>query len=69
MAQTKKALREAYNKKAYKQYNIRVRRDSDLYKFLEEWKEAGNNINELAVSRLNEHYRDLVKRGIWYSDN
>jgi len=65
MAQTRKEIREAYNKKTYKQYNFRVRRDSDLYKFLEEWKNAGNSVNELTVQRLNEHYKNLVKRGIW----
>jgi predicted HicB family RNase H-like nuclease len=64
MAQTSKAIRGAYDKKAYKQYLIRVRRDTDLNRWLEEYKDAGNSVNELIVQKLTEHFKHLVKLGV-----
>jgi len=69
MAQTRKEIRDAYNRKAYKQYNFRVRRDSDLFKFLEGWKEAGNSVNELVVTKLTDHYKRLIKIDAWDLDD
>jgi hypothetical protein len=64
MAQTRKDIREAYNKKAYKQYNFRVRKDSDLCRWLEEYKDGGNAINELIVQRLEAHFKHLINIGV-----
>lgn len=64
MAQTRKEIREAYNKKAYRQYNFRIRRDSELQRWIEEYKDAGNAINELVVQKLTEHFKHLVKIGV-----
>jgi hypothetical protein len=64
VAQTRKDIREAYNKKAYKQYNFRVRRDSELFRWLEQYKDDGNAVNELVIQRLEIHFKHLVKIGV-----
>lgn len=64
MAQTSKAIRVAYDKKTYKQFIVRVRRDTDLHRWLDDYKDAGNSVNELIVQNLTEHFKRLVKLGI-----
>jgi hypothetical protein len=57
MAQTKKARREAYNAKAYKQYQLRVRRGSELYTAMEKTIDTkGASLNYLITKLLAEHY-------------
>ena len=65
MAQTSKAKREAYNKKAYKQYNFRVRRDSELHRIMEAYKAEGNAINELITQQLEKHFKHLASLGVF----
>lgn len=64
MAQTSKEIREAYNKKTYRQYNFRVRRDSELYQWIEGYRESGNAINMLVIQQLEEYFQHLIKIGV-----
>jgi predicted HicB family RNase H-like nuclease len=64
MSQTSKAKREAYDKKAYRQILVRVRRNTELSRWLEEYKDAGNSVNELIIQKLTEYFKHLVKIGV-----
>lgn len=64
MAQTSKAIRKAYDQKTYKQFNIRIRRDSDLLRWLEDYKNGGNEVNALVVELLSKHFKHLIKLGV-----
>lgn len=64
MAQTSKVIRGEYDQKIYKQILVRVRRDTDLSRWLEEYKDAGNSVNELIVQKLTEHFKYLIKIGV-----
>jgi len=57
MAQTKKAIREAYNAKTYRKFGLRVRRDSDLCKCLEQTMRTKDaSLNQIITSLLAVHY-------------
>jgi predicted HicB family RNase H-like nuclease len=64
MAQTSKAIRGGYDQKTYKQILVRVRRDTNLSRWLEEYKDAGNSVNDLIVQKLTEHFKHLVELGV-----
>ena len=57
MAQTKKASREAYDKRTYKEYKLRVRRSSELYAEIEQTKSTkGASLNYIITKLLAAHY-------------
>lgn len=68
MAQTSKEIRKAYDRKTYKQFNLRIRRDSDLLRWLEDYKNGGNEVNALMIELLNKHFKHLVKLGVLDSE-
>ena len=57
MAQTRKAIREAYNAKAYRDFKWRVRRNSDLCAEIEKTLATkGASLNHIMTKLLAEHY-------------
>lgn len=58
MAQTKKAIREAYDAKTYKKFTFRVRRGSELCAAMEATAAAKNgaSLNFLTQKLLAEYY-------------
>ena len=58
MAQTNKAIREAYNAKTYRQFGFRVRRNSELCTAMEATANAkdGRSLNFIITKLLAEHY-------------
>jgi predicted HicB family RNase H-like nuclease len=55
--QTKKEIRNKYDKKTYKQYTLTVRRNSELYEKLEETvKLKGASLNNIIKKLLAEYY-------------
>jgi len=59
MAQTSKAIRATYDKTTYKDYKLRVRKDSNLYPLLETCKSEAVSINGLVIGLLEDY---LVER-------
>ena len=57
MAQTKKEIRAAYNAKTYRQFNLRVRKDSELCACMEQTMQSeGESLNHIVVKLLSKHY-------------
>jgi len=52
--------KDKYNKSAYARYSFRVRKDDDLYFYLEEFMEPKEtSLNYLVVKLLREHFSRL----------
>ena len=57
MAQTSKAIREAYNAKTYRTFSFRVRKNSDLCEKLENVIATKHeSLNHIINQKLAEHY-------------
>jgi len=56
MAQTAQHIRNAYNKKTYQDYRLRIRKDSDINARMTEYKNQGNSMNYLLTKLLCEHF-------------
>ena len=57
MAQTAKAIREAYNAKAYRKFNWRVRRNSELCEAIEQAIAAkGVSLNHIITKQLAQYF-------------
>jgi len=57
MAQTSNAIRNAYTKRTYQDYKLRVRRNSDLNTAIQETLNAkGASLNYLVTKLLAAHY-------------
>jgi allophanate hydrolase subunit 1 len=57
VAQTKKANREAYDKKTYREIKVRVRRNSDLCASIENTLQTkGASLNHIITKLLATHY-------------
>jgi predicted HicB family RNase H-like nuclease len=57
MAQTSKAIREAYNTKTYRSFTFRVRKNSELCERMEKTVATpGASLNYLIAKLLAEHY-------------
>ena len=56
-AKTSTAAKSRYNKRAYQQYILRVRRDSELHSEIEIFKShKGTSLNSLVIKLLCEHF-------------
>ena len=52
--------KDEYNKSAYARYSIRVRKDDDLYLYLEEFmKSKDTSLNYLITKLLREHFNRI----------
>ena len=52
--------KDKYNKTAYVRYSFRVRRDDDLYFYLEEFmRPKETSLNYLVIKLLREHFSQL----------
>jgi len=57
MAQTSKAIREAYNARTYRQFKLRVRKNTDLCEAIEASLATKNaSLNYLVTKLLAEYY-------------
>lgn len=59
MSQTHKDRREAYDKRTYKEYKLRVRRDSALFGEIEAFREYDfGSLNRLVTELLTQHFAE-----------
>jgi len=58
VAQTAPHIRHAYNAKTYQQYNIRVRKNSNLNRRISEYKKNGASLNHLVTTLLCNHFEE-----------
>jgi len=57
MAQTNRVIREAYNTKTYREYKLRVRRNSELCQAIEKTMDTkGASLNFIITKLLAAHY-------------
>jgi len=63
MGKTSTKSKDAYNEKAYARYTLRIRKDSDLFEYIENFvSRKGVSLNYLITKLLIEHFTNIYDR-------